>query len=36
LFQRLEQLNDILPINTALPKLPFTMTFIRCAHSACQ
>ena len=36
LLQRLERLNDILPINNALPKLPFTIAFIRCARIACQ
>jgi hypothetical protein len=36
LLQSFEQLNDILPINTALPKLPFTTTFIRCGRTACQ
>jgi hypothetical protein len=35
-FQATDQLNDILPINNALPKLPFTTTFIRCARTACQ
>jgi hypothetical protein len=35
LLERFEQLNDILPINTALLKLPFTTTFIPCARTAC-
>ena len=36
LLQRLEQLNDILPINNVQPKSPFTTTFIRCTSIACQ
>jgi hypothetical protein len=36
LLDPLEQLSDILPINTAPLKLLFTTTFIRCAHTACR
>ena len=36
LLDPFEELNDILPINNALLKLPFTTTFIRYARTACQ
>jgi hypothetical protein len=36
LLQRLEQLNDILPINSALLKSRSTTTTIPCAHTFSQ
>jgi hypothetical protein len=36
LLDPLERLNDILPINNALPKLLSITTFIPCARTACQ
>ena len=35
-LQLVQQLNDILPINNVLPKLPSTTIFIRCGRTACQ